>query len=184
MKLADSVLGRSIVTEGRSGRVPLLFKAETEDLAIEAAIKWLEKGLELYPSEMSAVLCVNASEARQLTSFLKPRFNHGVRYADASNFTFEAGLVVTTTQVVKGLEFANVLIWNPDRDTFPKNSEGQSLLHVAITRAFENLCFVSYRRVSDLLPSDSSGLIRVVRLKKPEPERESPPPGALDRIPQ
>jgi DNA helicase-2/ATP-dependent DNA helicase PcrA len=172
MRLADRVHDRTLVTSGRDGRVPIWFRSETEELGIEAVLKWLEKAVELYTTEMSAVLCASPQEARQVLSLLKPRFGHSVRLGDDTNFSFEEGIVVTTTQLVKGLEFANVLLWNPSRETYPNNEIGRNLLYVAITRAIENLSVVSWNRPTDLLPPERERLMRYVELQKPEEEEE------------
>ena len=172
MRLADRVHDRTLVTSGRDGRVPIWFRSETEELGIEAVLKWLEKAVELYTTEMSAVLCASPQEARQVLSLLKPRFGHSVRLGDDTNFSFEEGIVVTTTQLVKGLEFVNVLLWNPSRETYPNNEIGRNLLYVAITRAIENLSIVSWNRPTELLPPERERLMRYVELQKPEEEEE------------
>lgn len=175
MKLADRILQRKLVTTGREGRVPIWFFAKKEDRGIEAALKWLEKAMELYPTEMSAVLCTERQEARQILSLLKPRFGNAIRLGDDHNFTFEEGIVVSTVSQVKGLEFANVLLWNPDRDQFPMTDQGRNLLYVAVTRAIENLSVVSWKKHSQLLPHGREGYMRMVDLTIEEEEEPQEP---------
>jgi superfamily I DNA/RNA helicase len=84
--------------------------------------------------------------------------------------------LVTDIQQVKGLEFFSVLLWNPSKENFPNTQLGKNFLYVAITRAEENLCLVSWGRQTELLPRfGRSKLIRSMDLTiEDEPEeRES-----------
>ena len=55
-------------------------------------------------------------------------------------------------QQVKGLEFFSVLLWNPTSHNYGSNDLGRNLLYVAITRAEENLCLVTWGRPAGALP--------------------------------
>ena len=161
MRLASYVSRRSSPKEGRSGRVPIWFHCENEERATEAALDWLMKALERYPTSLSAVLCSTLDEATQAYSLLKPRFGPQVRMGKPGNFSFDEGLIVTAIDYAKGLEFTNVLIWNPSSKAFPQNDTlASNRLYVAITRAEENLALVSYGRYSKLLPPIDSKFVR------------------------
>lgn len=162
MKLGDFVKGRNDVTEGREGRVPLWFRGNTETFGISSAISWLTKALERYPDVMTCVICSTKEEARQALSLLSPTFGSAVRAGDDHSFSFEEGIVVASIQQIKGLEFTNVLLWNPSAKDFPKTDPARNALYVAITRAEENLCITTWGRPTSLLPQTSRGLVRLV----------------------
>ena len=152
MRLADHIQQRSVVKSGRVGRTPIWFKCRSESHGIENALKWLSKAIELYPNQVTAVLCATPEEAKFAYKMLQPTFGQVVRLGDAYSFSFEEGILVTDVRQVKGLEFFSVLIWNPSTNAFPSNELGRNLLHVAVTRAEENLCLVTWARPSRWLP--------------------------------
>ena len=170
MRLAEHVQGESKVTHGRQGRVPLWFKCHTETRAINSIIDWLTKALERYPTAMTAVLCANPAEAKHALSLLEPTFGSGARLGDEYSFSFEEGIVVTDVRQVKGLEFTNVLLWNPTSSNYPGSSQARNMLYVAMTRAAENLCLVTWGKPSPLLPHVHSRLIRGITEELPEDE--------------
>lgn len=172
MRLGDYVQGRSSVTDGRPGRVPIWFVCPDETIGIRAAIDWLNRAIERYPTNLSAVICANATEAKQVLSLLKPTFGELVRPGDRDTFSFQEGIVVTDVRESKGLEFVNVLLWNPTAQGYPNDQLGKNALYVAVTRAEENLCLVTWRRPSSNLPPTSSPLVRFVDMTPPEEPEE------------
>ncbi len=161
MQLADHIQQRQLVTQGREGRRPIWFFSRLEERAILAGIKWLQQALQRYPGALTAVLCPDSSTAREAFSMLKNHFGPAIRFCDDSNFSFEEGIIVSSIDKVKGLEFLNVLLWNPAENAYPTGSESQNLLYVAVTRAEENLAIISWQRPSRCLPPiERSSLIR------------------------
>lgn len=160
MRLADHIQQRQTVKGGRQGRIPIWFKCATESRGIKAAINWLNTAIERYPNAITAVICHDSQEARQTLSLLRPTFGATVRIGDDNHFTFTEGIVVTDVQQVKGLEFFNVLIWNPSSKNYPQQQHFRNLLYVAVTRAEENLCMVTWGRPSAILPAVNSPLVR------------------------
>jgi DNA helicase IV len=161
MKLADFVQDRKIVTEGRKGRVPIHFIQNSEESAVKAAIDWLSIALERYPNQLTLVICANNQEAKEFEGFLRPNFGSQVRLETSNNFSFDAGIIISTVRYVRGLEFTNVLIWNVSKQNYPNNPMTRNALYVAITRAEENLCLINYGKPSLLLPSGRVKLTRV-----------------------
>ena len=146
MKLADHIQQRNLVNSGREGRIPIWFKCSKESRGIESALKWLSTAMEKYPNSLTAVLCAGDREARYAHSLLSPSFGNSVRLAANDDFSFEAGIVVSDIRQVKGLEFFNVLIWNPSEKNYPHTEpSSRNLLYVAVTRTEENLCLVRGR---------------------------------------
>jgi DNA helicase IV len=152
MRLADLVQQRSVVKTGRAGRTPIWFKCKNESHGIEHVLKWLSKAIELYPTMVTAVICATPEEAKFAYKMLQPTFGQLVRLGDAYSFSFEEGILVTDVHQVKGLEFFSVLLWNPTAQTYGSNDLGRNLLYVAVTRAEENLCLVTWARPASALP--------------------------------
>lgn len=152
MRLADHIQQRSIVKTGRQGRVPIWFHCIDEQDGIGSIIKWLKKAVELYPNALAAVITATSNEAKFAYKMLQPTFGPIVRLGDALSFSFEEGILVTDVKQVKGLEFFSVLLWNPSNKSYPNSELGRNLLYVAVTRAEENLCLVTWDRQHSALP--------------------------------
>jgi DNA helicase-2/ATP-dependent DNA helicase PcrA len=124
-------------------------------------LKWLTKASELFPTKIAAVICATPQDAHFAYRMLLPTFGQRVRRGDSYSFSFEEGILVTDVRQVKGLEFYSVLLWNPCTRTYSNDDLGQNLLYVAVTRAEENLCVVTWDRPSKNLPAfGSSRLVR------------------------
>ncbi len=177
MKLAAHVQGKLKIERGRPGRVPIWFDCPNDERALEMAIDWLNKAQQKYPTALTAVLCRSFPEAKQLYSLLRPTFQDTVSLAQKYSLNLEEGILVSDIEQVKGLEFCNVLIWNPTgRRYHHNNTKERNLLYVAITRAEENLCLVTSDRASRLLPSPRSSLVRHIEVELAEPEGEDQGP--------
>jgi DNA helicase IV len=162
MRLADAVQGRNTVTDGKAGRTPLWMHAKNETFALRSAIAWLKQATERYPSALTAAICKDQESAKYLHGLLAPSFGALVRLGDDRDFQFDAGLVVTTIQHAKGLEFANVLLWDVSEKNYPYDKIGQNMLYVGITRACENVCLMTWKTSSPCLPPRTSGVVRFV----------------------
>lgn len=172
MRLADHVQRRTVVTNGRNGKAPIWFHCRTEELGIGAAINWLSTAVERYPTIPTVVLCRDTSSAKEAHRLLAPRFGSVVQLLVPKEFAFEPGIVVGDIGQVKGLEFMNVLVWNPSHASYPNDQLHRNLLYVAISRAEENLCFVTWGKPSAHLPSLDSKLVRGHRVGFDEEEEE------------
>lgn len=144
MSLAAKVVDDPPPTEGREGQKPIWFRCYKEDTGIQHAITWLGKALERYPGALTAVICADSAEAKHVLSLLKPSFSHAVRYGDQFNFSFEEGIIVSDPLSVKGLEFTNVLIWNPSIRVYKKDEISRNKLYVSFTRAQDNLSIITW----------------------------------------
>ena len=173
MRLADHVLRSGRTSSGREGKAPLWFKCRREEYGVREAIGWLSRVTELEPDSTTAVICRNLAEARFVVSLLDPTFGGAVRLGDDQDFSFDSGVVVSDVAQVKGLEFPNVLIWNPSLKNYSEDPLEQNLLYVAISRAEERLALVTWGRPSVLLPPRAARILRVVEeeVEEPEPER-------------
>ncbi|MCB0309920.1 MAG: AAA family ATPase [Bdellovibrionales bacterium] len=168
MRFADHVQGRDLSTNGRPGRIPLWFRCKRESQAIEAALQWLSTAANKYPDALTSIICRNSHEAKTLFSLLQPTFGSTLRLAVNHDFSFEEGIVVTDIEHVRGLEFVNVLIWNPDSKSYSHDESSRNMLYIAVTRASENLCLVTWKSASPLLPHAATKLVRVYEPEDPE----------------
>lgn len=173
LKVADYAQNRrgqhaSKAVEGRVGRVPIWFKCRDEQSGVKVAIDWLTRGSQKYPGALSAVLCRTGEEARYAFKLLEPTFGALLRLGDERSFSFDEGIVVTGVEQVKGLEFTNVLLWNPHARAYPRDDAHRNILYTAITRAEENLCVVTWAKASEILPPFHSPLFRGFDLTIPD----------------
>ncbi len=175
LKLADYVQNRhgsqaSQAVEGRVGRKPIWFKCGNEEDGVMSTIDWITRGAQKYPGGLSAVVCRSVESARYVYQLLQPTFGPQLRLGDDQSFSFNEGIIVTSVNQVKGLEFTNVLLWNPSSKDYPRDDTHRNMLYTVITRAEENLCIVSWTKPSDILPSFGSPIVRGHDLTVTEPE--------------
>jgi DNA helicase II / ATP-dependent DNA helicase PcrA len=160
MRLADYVQERQLVTDGRAGRPPRWYHSRHEERSMESGIRWLQAAVQQFPGALTAVICASKQEAKQAHSLLEPTFGPVVRLADQFTASFEEGIVVAEVSQVKGLEFFSVLLWNPNNQSYQKTTEHRNRLYVALSRAEEHLCIITWGKPSLLLPSIESKLVR------------------------
>ncbi len=75
-----------------------------------------------------------------------------VRLVLSGLFSFAAGVDITPVSQVKGLEFDVVVVPDANSDTYPDVDDARRKLHVACTRAIEQLWVISVGKPSPLLP--------------------------------
>ncbi|MEN0068247.1 MAG: UvrD-helicase domain-containing protein, partial [Myxococcota bacterium] len=112
---------------------------EGSDATIERAASEIEQFRQRRPSTLVAVLTRTKAEADRWSKALDDQLPVQVRRGHREAFAFEAGVVVSNVHQVKGLEFDGVVLVEPasyaERD--------RNLLHVAITRAADQLWIVA-----------------------------------------
>lgn len=165
MRLACRIVNENPPDEGRSGRRPIWFLSARESVGFKSAQQWLNTAAERYPQSMTAVICKTAEEAAHVYSLLRPSFEAGIRLGSTQSFEFREGITVSDVATVKGLEFTNVLLWNPSSKAYSRSDANARALYVAMTRAQENLCIVTWGHRSPLLPDMNSALIRFVDIQ-------------------
>jgi DNA helicase II / ATP-dependent DNA helicase PcrA len=167
MKLADHVQnkkGSAQTSRGRIGKAPRYFQCVNDNFGFTQVKKWLEAIIETYPHDTAVIVCRDSREAQYALSLVKPSFGELARIGDDSEFSFEQGIVITDVAQVKGLEFPHVLIWNPSEERYVDDAISRNRLYVAITRAEENLCLVTWEKPSPVLPHIYSKLVRGCRV--------------------
>ena len=174
MQLAEHIQGHNLVSKGRQGRTPIWFRCHTEEKGFYEVVEWLNKAVQRFPTALTAVITSSMQEAKLTASLLAPNFGQLVRLGDDNSFSFEEGIIVTDVIHSKGLEFTNVLLWNPTNQNYPTTQLGRNLLYTAMTRAEDNLCIVTWGKPSQLLPPLNSKLVRGINVIE-EPEEEEEP---------
>jgi len=169
MRLASFVKKIAPPNKGRNGRRPIWFKCRNEEEGFRYAIHWLETAIEKYPDQMTAVICRDRAEAREVYNLLQPSFNHSIRLGNQGDFSFQEGIVISDVATVKGLEFFNVLVWNVASTSFPAGEMGANLLYVALTRAEENLALISWKHPAASLANCPEHLVRLYDLRESDP---------------
>ncbi|NDC37701.1 MAG: hypothetical protein EBZ48_06570 [Proteobacteria bacterium] len=172
MNLAAVVQGASPPAASRHGRKPIWFHSRHESRSLAKVISWIGKAAELYPTALTAVICRDKTEAKLAYSFLSPTFTASVRLWDEFSATFDEGIIVTDVTQVKGLEFTNVVVWNPTTKNYSNSEIDRNALYVALTRAEENLCLGTWGRPSTSLPELHSKLVRGFDLDADDEEEE------------
>lgn len=135
------------------GPEPELTLTNTFADAVLETQKWIEGIIRQYQSTIGAIICRTAAEARAVYDALLRAGAHGIRFGDSQHFEFTPGITVTDVKQVKGLEFHDVLIFNPSHESYNKTRENdRNLLYVAITRAEFSANFICYEKPSRFLP--------------------------------
>lgn len=172
MRLAHHVQESQPSQGGRPGKPPIWFSCRTENQAVEEAIGWLQRVTEKYPGAPTVVLCRSDEEAKYCHSLLRPTFGPSVSRVEGGRFSFEEGILVAPISAVKGLEFPNVMIWNVSASSYPPEDRSRNLLYIAITRAEEHLCLITWGKPSKLLPALGSPIVRGIPRGDEEEEQE------------
>lgn len=146
MAWAGHVSGKpveNVVSEGLEPKVHS-FATEEESLSrLNASLTRLRKE---EPQGLVAVICRWKQDIDVLMRGL--RGVPGLR----REMTFSPGVIVTNVHQVKGLEFSDVVIWNPTKKNYPETRMGRNLLYVAITRASKRIAVYHHEIISTLLP--------------------------------
>lgn len=102
-----------------------------------------------------AIICRSIEEAE----FVEQRLNEanqisfpikGVLEQDEA-FVFTNGIMILPIHMTKGLEFDAVILWNPDKKSYPSTNAAVKLLYVAVTRALHELYLIYKDDISELL---------------------------------
>ena len=144
MALAARISNRESEQVGRHSGVLEYHQAEGEDSAL-ALLRWLvEKLVAEDPHSLTAVICKKKADEKMLHKALT-----GINGLHAQGeLTFEPGALVTIAHQVKGVEFANVILYDPNSKDFRKSALDRNLLYVCVTRACRRLDIVHWRELA------------------------------------
>ena len=99
------------------------------------------------PQALTAVICKKKADIKPIHDALAGMPGlHG-----EGVITFEPGALVVNSHQVKGLEFTNVVLWNPCESDYRQTELDRNLLYVAITRACQRIDIIHWRPLAKAL---------------------------------
>jgi DNA helicase IV len=144
MALASRISSRESEQVGRHSGVLEYHKAADEDSALAMLRRLVEQLVAENPNSLTAVICKKKADEKLLYKALT-----GIRgLHEPGELTFEPGALVTIAHQVKGVEFANVILYDPNSKDFRKSALDQNLLYVCVTRACRRLDIIYWRELA------------------------------------
>lgn len=143
--------GEKIEAFNRRGPKPALWGRSTEQEAIEALVKILDKNNE--NQRTTAVITKDLASAKQVAEQLKQKGGKATLIATA-NQRLVAGTLVVPSYLAKGLEFDAVVMWDASKENYHKVDETQ-LVYTITSRAMYELDIIYIGEKSPLLDVDS-----------------------------
>ena len=105
------------------------------------------------PQALTAVICKKKADIRLIHGALAGLSGlHG-----EGVITFEPGVLVVNSHQVKGLEFTNVVLWDPNEGDYRQTELDRNLLYVAITRACKRIDVIHWRPLAKALQQGAPG---------------------------
>lgn len=144
MALASRISNRESEQVGRHSGVLEYHKGADEESALALLRRLVEKLVAEDLNSLTAVICKKKTDEKMLHKALS-----GVDGLHRpGELTFEPGALVTIAHQVKGVEFANVILYDPNSKDFRKSALDQNLLYVCVTRACRRLDIVYWRELA------------------------------------
>lgn len=143
--------GEKIEAFNRRGPKPALWGRSTEQEAIEALVKILDKNNE--NQRTTAVITKDLASAKQVAEQLKQKGGKATLIATA-NQRLVPGTLVVPSYLAKGLEFDAVVMWDASKENYHKVDETQ-LVYTITSRAMYELDIIYIGEKSPLLDVDS-----------------------------
>ncbi len=144
MALASRISARENEQVGRHSGVLEYHRGVDEENALELLRRLVEKLVAEDPDSLTAVICKKKSDEKMLHSVLT-----GINgLHQQGELTFEPGALVTIAHQVKGVEFANVILYDPNAKDFRNSALDRNLLYVCVTRACKRLDIVHWRELA------------------------------------
>jgi DNA helicase IV len=144
MALASRISNRESEQVGRHSGVLEYHKAADEESALVLLRRLVEKLVDEDPDSLTAVICKKKSDEKMLHTALTGIAGLHLQ----GELTFEPGVLVTIAHQVKGVEFANVILYDPNSRDFRKSALDRNLLYVCVTRACRRLDIVYWRELA------------------------------------
>lgn len=143
--------GEKIEAFNRRGPKPALWGRSSEQEAIEALVKILDKNNE--NQRTTAVITKDLASAKQVAEQLKQKGEKATLIATA-NQRLVPGTLVVPSYLAKGLEFDAVVMWDASKENYHKVDETQ-LVYTITSRAMYELDVIYIGEKSPLLDVDS-----------------------------
>lgn len=147
LELASRISGRPVdASKAHSGVVKFYKEKDVKD-ALSRVRVVAEQIVKKDPASLTAVICKKKSDVKVLQKGLD-----GVTGLHAAGeVSFEPGLLVVHSHQVKGVEFTNVILWNPSSTDYRQTETDKNLLYVAVTRAAKRLYLVHWQPLAKAL---------------------------------
>jgi DNA helicase IV len=144
LALAARISNRGAGQPGRHSGTLEYHQAADEAEALTTVRSLVEKLAAEDPKSLTAVICKKKTDEKMLYQALR-----GVPgLHQPGELTFEPGVAVTIAHQVKGVEFANVILYDPNGKDFRNSAIDRNLLYVCITRACRRLDIVYWRELA------------------------------------
>ena len=144
LALAARISNRDAEQTGRHSGALEYHQAADEEGALAALRCLVEKLVAEDSKSLTAVICKKKIDENMLYKALR-----GVQgLHQPGELTFEPGVAVTIAHQVKGVEFANVILYDPNRSDFRNTALDRNLLYVCVTRACRRLDIVYWRELA------------------------------------
>jgi DNA helicase-2/ATP-dependent DNA helicase PcrA len=144
MALAARISNRESEQVGRHSGVLEYHRAEDEECALVMLRRLVEKLVGEDPDSLTAVICKKKTDEKMLHKALA-----GINgLHEPGELTFEPGALVTIAHQVKGVEFANVILYDPNSKDFRSSALDRNLLYVCVTRSCRRLDIVYWRELA------------------------------------
>lgn len=144
MALASRISNRESEQVGRHSGALEYHRGADEESALVLLRRLVEKLVAEDPGSLTAVICKKKSDEKMLHKALT-----GINgLHQQGELTFEPGALVTIAHQVKGVEFANVILYDPNAKDFRNSALDRNLLYVCVTRACRRLDVVHWRELA------------------------------------
>jgi DNA helicase IV len=148
MMLADHVAGKRDYQFDKTNDIVKIINTESRDKAINDLIAQIQEYQEIDKNSLTAIITKGRSDVRIIHDALSDELLGIKNLRPQGQIVFTPGVIVTNAHQVKGLEFTNVIIWNPSIRNYTKTDEDKNLLYVAISRASKRICIIGYDKMS------------------------------------
>jgi len=154
LELASRVSGKPVDTsKAHSGVVKFYREKDSGDAAMKVRLI-AEQAVGKEPNSLTAVICKKKTDIKAVHRVLAgvPGL-HG-----EGEISFDPGVLVVNAHQVKGVEFTNVILWNPSDTDYRQTVTDRNLLYVAVTRASKRLYAVHWSPLAVGLRGEDSAL--------------------------
>ncbi|MGA7826761.1 MAG: ATP-binding domain-containing protein [Geobacteraceae bacterium] len=140
LELAARVSGRPVdISKSHSGVVKF-YPEKDSSAALRRVRRIVAQLVSREPNALTAIICKKKADVKELYDSL-----HGVAGLHREGeVCFEPGVLVVNAHIVKGVEFTNVVLWNPSETDYRQTEIDRNLLYVALTRASKRLYVVHW----------------------------------------
>ncbi len=141
LELAARVSGRPVDTSKSHSGVVKFYPEKDSSTALRKVRLIVEQLVAREPNSLTAIICRQKADVKTLHQALAGVVGLHVE----GEVCFEPGVLVVNAHIVKGVEFTNVILWNPSEADYRQTEIDRNLLYVALTRASKRLYVVHWR---------------------------------------